>query len=981
MKKQLLTKTLLMAVMLLGGANFAWGYDTPDDYKVGTVYLGHEVNNQVLAETFANCTNNADLTSLSTNWSSNVIGTEGYYWAKIKNTVRTVDYPATDRTTLYTCKKYTATHKTIKSYSATKISDSKATTLYSPDGTNFYSDSGCTTNVTASDYTIDTANPGDVSTTIYSDDDGATYYKSRDLQSVFDTSNYDVAENGTDYQIPTYVYGKCISVQHRNSAPYYVDYTLTSAVSTGKLVFGADFYRIQNATAPLYIQFYDSENNQVFQIYYQNGDGRRTMYYQVGTNDAVGGAGYSEYRVYRGWGIKDMVFDLDAGTVSYTVDNVHEDSSTSPNRRKVSQSAINFGTGKNIAKVRFYSTAGSSKTNYDMFIDNMYLYTLVSGTAATTDMTFIGSKDYEDGYLGATSSDYTIKPNGKLHLKFKNYGSGSRNWNNWVALINNADKSSNLAYVRADAWDLVSSNNTGITTSGNYWDDFQTDMFGSTVVMDITRTDGNVNMLATITTTASEELTLTFNKAIGNAAEDIVFRLSEEAACLVLDNTKSALVAPPTFAQTSISNTGNPIITVTENTGDSPTSGSAMYYTTDGSTPTALSSAYSDPVTVTGGNTIKAVTVVTAADGTTTLTSSAASLTTTAYIAGQTYDLSAATEAYITSTEGFDSGKTGINYGLGSTSRYYKSDNKAALTIMGGLTTGYSGSDATSWYWMVGQGIWQSGGSRSVTLGNTVEGEVALFTLDDCRYDGTNWVPTESDNYESDCSYSLRKSNNGGKEGNHVYILKKVQSFVPAGTTVSKTITAAGWATYCSPYPLDFSEGIENLTDVYIITGSQTPGAESGYVAKTSVKGGTVPANTGLLIKGSAGTVTIPVAASSSTNVDDNKLVGVTANTVIEANTGYVLMNDATYGLGFYKNSNAFTVGANTAYLPADFAGSNGARFFSLFNDDVTGISDATRLNDNEKMTNDNCFDLQGRRVAQPTRGLYIVNGKKVIIK
>ena len=60
-------------------------------------------------------------------------------------------------------------------------------------------------------------------------------------------------------------------------------------------------------------------------------------------------------------------------------------------------------------------------------------------------------------------------------------------------------------------------------------------------------------------------------------------------------------------------------------------------------------------------------------------------------------------------------------------------------------------------------------------------------------------------------------------------------------------------------------------------------------------------------------------------------------------------MNDATYGLGFYKNSNAFTVGANTAYLPANFAGISGARFFSLFDDDVWGISDATRLNDNEK--------------------------------
>lgn len=970
MKQKLLLKTLLMAVMLLGGANFTWAYDTPDGYKVGTVYLGYEENNQVLAETFANCTNNVDLTTLSSNWSSNVSGTKGYYWAKIKNTVRTVDYPATDRTTLYTCKKYTATHKTIKSYSATKVSDSKPTTLYSPDGTNFYSDSGCTKSVTASDYTIDTANPGDVSTTIYSDDNGVTYYKSRDLQSVFDTSNYDVAENGTDYQIPTYVYGKCISVQHRNNSEFYLDYALTSAVSTGKLVFGADFYRIQNVTDPLYIKFYDSEGNQIFQIYYKNGSGRQTMYYQVGTNVAEGGAGYTDYRTHHGWGIKDMVFDMDAGTVSYTVDNVHWDSNTPENRRKVSQSAVSFGTGKNIAKIRF-SSQGASSTNKDFFIDNIYLYTLVSGAAATTDMTFIGSKDYEDGYLGTTSSDYTIKPNGKLHLKFKNYGSGSRNWNNWVALINNADKSSNLAYVRADAWDLVSSNNTGITTSGNYWDDFQTDMFGSTVVMDITRTDGNVNMLATITTTASKELTLTFNKAIGNAAEDIVFRLSEEAACLVLDNTKSALVAPPTFAQTSITNTGNPIITITENTSDSPTSGSAMYYTTDGSTPTTLSTAYSDPVTVTGGNTIKAVTVVTASDGTTKLTSNASSLTTTAYITGQTYDLSAATEAYITNTEGFADKKTGIDYGVGSTSRFSKSDGKAALNIMGGLTTNYSGSSDTYWYWMLGQGIWQANGTRSVTLSNTVEGEVALFTQYDCRNDGTSWSINETkDYYESDCSFTINRSNNTTGDGHHVYMLKKVQSFVPAGTTVSKTISSAGWATYCSPYPLDL-EHATGLTDAYIVTGG-----EGGVLAKISVKGGTVAANTGLLIKGDAGTATIPVVASGTNYSASNKLVGVTSNTEIAANTGYVLMGSPS--LAFYKNTNAFTVGANTAYLPAGFATDGARSFFSLFDDDATGISDTLM---NNEATNGEYFDLQGRRVAQPQKGLYIVNGKKVIIK
>ena len=48
---------------------------------------------------------------------------------------------------------------------------------------------------------------------------------------------------------------------------------------------------------------------------------------------------------------------------------------------------------------------------------------------------------------------------------------------------------------------------------------------------------------------------------------------------------------------------------------------------------------------------------------------------------------------------------------------------------------------------------------------------------------------------------------------------------------------------------------------------------------------------------------------------------------------------------------------------------------------ETTGIGDASRLNDNEKMRNDNFFNLNGQKVAQPTKGLYLKNGKKVIYK
>ena len=189
-------------------------------------------------------------------------------------------------------------------------------------------------------------------------------------------------------------------------------------------------------------------------------------------------------------------------------------------------------------------------------------------------------------------------------------------------------------------------------------------------------------------------------------------------------------------------------------------------------------------------------------------------------------------------------------------------------------------------------------------------------------------------------------------------IIKKTGNY-----TESKTIRAAGYATYCSANALDFS-GATGLT-AYIAT---VEGSTVSFSPVTSV-----PANTGVLLKGDAGTYEFTAVASSSTNVENNKLVGVTEETAKDAGI-YVLM-DGTKGVGFYKTTNAFTVGANSAYLPADVVAN--AKSFIGF-DDVTGIES---LKAEKNVADGQWFNLAGQRVAQPTKGLYIQNGKKVIVK
>lgn len=198
--------------------------------------------------------------------------------------------------------------------------------------------------------------------------------------------------------------------------------------------------------------------------------------------------------------------------------------------------------------------------------------------------------------------------------------------------------------------------------------------------------------------------------------------------------------------------------------------------------------------------------------------------------------------------------------------------------------------------------------------------------------------------------------------------IKYYSLYVQPSFTQSITISSAEWKTLCSPYSLDFTD-VSGLT-AYIVTGST-----GSTLNLTAVK--KVPARTGILLSGTAKTYTVPAIAESAAtdDVSANKLVGVVANKTKDAASIYVLMNE-TAGVGFYQNNNAFTVGANTAYLPADFAG---ARAFYLFGDDeVTGVNEVIEV---KEVNDDSFYDLQGRCVAQPQKGLYIVNGKKVVIK
>ena len=192
---------------------------------------------------------------------------------------------------------------------------------------------------------------------------------------------------------------------------------------------------------------------------------------------------------------------------------------------------------------------------------------------------------------------------------------------------------------------------------------------------------------------------------------------------------------------------------------------------------------------------------------------------------------------------------------------------------------------------------------------------------------------------------------------------------------VAVTVSDAGYATYVPSNDLDFSKTSIKAYKVKV--------TDKGVATMTEVE--QVPADTPVLLYYEGGkTENIPVTTGAAA-VSDNDLVagtGVAVPTTDGAGNTNMILNNVGGNVGFYFANNK-KVATNRAYLhfATSLAPDASAPMMLLFDGETTGISDATRLNNKEQILNNNVYDLQGRKVAQPTKGLYIMNGRKVVIK
>ena len=199
------------------------------------------------------------------------------------------------------------------------------------------------------------------------------------------------------------------------------------------------------------------------------------------------------------------------------------------------------------------------------------------------------------------------------------------------------------------------------------------------------------------------------------------------------------------------------------------------------------------------------------------------------------------------------------------------------------------------------------------------------------------------------------------------------KDFKEINSSVSYTLSNLGIGTYCSQYDLDFT----NVSGIkaYIACGFNPT---TGIVFIMHV--GEVPANTGILIKGTPGTYSVPLKNTNMyySNMFKGTLTAMTVPATEDGMKNYVLLGS---DLLFHGSLGGSTLTANRAYLQIPLSvvegPANTRGFVTLEENSTTGIVYSKTM---EAVDDGKTYNLNGQQVTIPQKGLYIRNGKKVII-
>lgn len=406
--------------------------------------------------------------------------------------------------------------------------------------------------------------------------------------------------------------------------------------------------------------------------------------------------------------------------------------------------------------------------------------------------------------------------------------------------------------------------------------------------------------------------------------------------------------------------------------------GTILTYTTDGEDPLTSSTATTTAantatVTIDATTTIRVV----ATDGTTfsaevsatytvldpSLVQATYDFTDATWVADEGYTSAGAVESWAV-----DNVVIGGDKGAGSNAPAYYSSNGGNLRTYNNCRFAVASTDGTPITSIVME---CSGASYAhVTLPT---GQPGNFVLNGTTY---TWTPNAGENV-----VLVTFSGDGTSRISTITVTTKSDVTV----TEDATISAAGFGTLYTEQPFEvpagMTAGVINAASAADADGISTLTIDWAYA-----EGTIVPPATPLLIKGNANTYTYTCKGTTAAAPEANLLHGsaVATTTTGGANDVFYMLS---YGkdekadvLGFFygaPNGGAFESAAGKCWLAV--AASSGIRGFVFGGDDdiTTGISAVRTAIANGQAV----YDLQGRRVENASRGVYIIGGKKVMVK
>ena len=206
-----------------------------------------------------------------------------------------------------------------------------------------------------------------------------------------------------------------------------------------------------------------------------------------------------------------------------------------------------------------------------------------------------------------------------------------------------------------------------------------------------------------------------------------------------------------------------------------------------------------------------------------------------------------------------------------------------------------------------------------------------------------------------------------GSGQNDIYLYVK-DGDTPVTTTVSVKLNAYGFATFASPNALDFLDAEDASFSAWQVTGITDSDVNFGQISST------IKAGTGILLKGTPDeTINVNVLPTGGANISTtNKLEGITVATAVDDGTYFGLKGNV------FKKVNAGTVPAGKALLPVSAIAVGTRELTFDFGGEATGVAE---MRSQKEEVSGAIYNLNGQKVEKPGKGLYIMNGRKVMVK